>query len=316
MIGAGLVALLQVTMIILKRRKQLSGNAMTSQSAVDQIENGNGVTQSDQETTRALGYGFIAYLAVAFIIAILGGIVTDMSWEMFLVYLLFAAFAAFAHELIVGIAAMHSGWFPAFAVALITLIIGMLIGFPPEALALLVGYSAATGPAFADMGYDLKTGYILRGNGRDKTFELDGRKQQFVTGMIAFAVALLAVIFSYHGYFEKNLVPPVDKVYVATIKAGVSTDIAWQLFIWAIPGALLQLLGGAKRQMGVLFATGLLILNPGAGWAVLAGILIRFIILKVKGKEAETPMSILAAGFIAGDALYSFFSSIFKLKKI
>jgi uncharacterized oligopeptide transporter (OPT) family protein len=67
--------------------------------------------------------------------------------------------------------------------------------------------------------------------------------------------------------------------------------------------------------LGVLFATGLLILNPGAGWAVIAGILIRTIVLKVKGREAETPMSILAAGFIAGDALYSFFTSVFKFSK-
>ena len=88
-----------------------------------------------------------------------------------------------------------------------------------------------------------------------------------------------------------------------------------QLLIWAIPGALLQLIGGSKRQMGVLFATGLLLTNPIAGWAVLVGILIRFSVLKWKGKEAETPMTILAAGFIAGDALYSFFNSIFKIGK-
>ena len=73
---------------------------------------------------------------------------------------------------------MHSGWFPAFAVALITLVIGMLIGFPPVALALLVGFSAATGPAFADMGYDLKAGYMLRGYGSDPAFEREGRRQQ------------------------------------------------------------------------------------------------------------------------------------------
>jgi uncharacterized oligopeptide transporter (OPT) family protein len=68
--------------------------------------------------------------------------------------------------------------------------------------------------------------------------------------------------------------------------------------------------------MGVLFATGLLLLNVPAGWAVLAGIVIRAVVLKVRGKQAETTMSILAAGFIAGDALYSFFSSVFKLKKL
>jgi uncharacterized oligopeptide transporter (OPT) family protein len=315
MIGAGLVALVQVSYLILKKQNNTKAAPNHEVAAASADANGENYTRSERDTYRALGYGFLAYVAVALILAVVGGIVTDMSLGMFVLYLLFAAFAAFVHELIVGIAAMHSGWFPAFAVALITLIIGILIGFPPVALALLVGYSAATGPAFADMGYDLKTGYILRGFGRDRVFELDGRKQQFIAAMIAFAVALVAVLVAHKGYFAQNLVPPVDKVYVATIEAGVSPDIAWQLFIWAIPGALLQLFGGAKRQLGVLFATGLLILYPAAGWAVLAGIVIRAVVLKVKGKEAETPMSIMAAGFIAGDALYSFFNSVFKFSK-
>ncbi|MFY0543124.1 OPT/YSL family transporter [Brevibacillus sp. H7] len=315
MIGAGLVALVQVSYLILKKQNNTKSAPNHEVAAASADANGENYTRSERDTYRALGYGFLAYVAVALILAVVGGIVTDMSLGMFVLYLLFAAFAAFVHELIVGIAAMHSGWFPAFAVALITLIIGILIGFPPVALALLVGYSAATGPAFADMGYDLKTGYILRGFGRDRVFELDGRKQQFIAAMIAFAVALVAVLVAHKGYFAQNLVPPVDKVYVATIEAGVSPDIAWQLFIWAIPGALLQLFGGAKRQLGVLFATGLLILYPAAGWAVLAGIVIRAVVLKVKGKEAETPMSIMAAGFIAGDALYSFFNSVFKFSK-
>lgn len=189
------------------------------------------------------------------------------------------------------------------------------MGFPPIALGLLVGFSAATGPAFADMGYDLKTGYILRGNGSDPELELRGRKQQYITGMIAFGVALLTVLFLYKGFFARNLIPPVDLVYVKTIEAGASAEVAKQLFLWAIPGAILQIIGGSKRQLGVLFATGLLILNPNAGWVVLSGILIRIIVLKVKGKEAEAPLGILAAGFIAGDALYGFFNSIIKFAK-
>src|SRR5207248_28260 len=84
---------------------------------------------------------------------------------------------------VVGISAMHAGWFPAFAVALITLIIGILLGFPPVALALLVGFSASTGPAFADMGYDLRAGYLLRGEGANPAFELAGRKQQLYAAM-------------------------------------------------------------------------------------------------------------------------------------
>jgi uncharacterized oligopeptide transporter (OPT) family protein len=63
--------------------------------------------------------------------------------------------------------------------------------------------------------------------------------------------------------------------------------------------------------MGILFATGLLITFPAAGWAVLVGILIRFIILRYYGERAETPMTIAAAGIIAGDAIYGF-SSVFR----
>lgn len=310
MIGAGIVALIQVSILIFSKHKNEQKSNAGEEAASDEK-----LTRPINEAKRALGFGFVAYLIIALIIAIIGGLITHMSLGMLIGFMFFAAFAAFVHELIVGIAAMHSGWFPAFAVAFITLLFGILIGFPPVALALLAGFSAATGPAFADMGYDLKTGHILRGNGEDRELELQGRKQQYITGMIAFGVALLTVIVSYNGYFAQNLVPPIDKVYVSTIKAGASPDIMMQLLLWAIPGAILQFVGGPSRQIGVLFATGLLILTPNACWAVLAGIAIRLIVTKIWKKEAETPMSIMAAGFIAGDALYSFFNSIFKFRK-
>ena len=143
--------------------------------------------------------------------------------------------------MIVGLAAMHSGWFPAFAVALITLLVGILIGFPPEALAMLCGFAAATGPAFADMGYDLKAGWILRGNGKNPAFELDGRRQQFLAASMAFLIAIPVVAFVYQDFFSQGLVPPVAKVYIAAIQAGVSFDIAKSLLIWAIPGASFSL---------------------------------------------------------------------------
>jgi len=310
MIGAGIVALIQAGLLIFKRPKPAESEAGGEEEVTD-----SRLTRTDKEARRTLSLGFAAYLVIALLIAVIGGIMTKMSLGMLIGFIIFAAFAAFVHEIIVGIAAMHSGWFPAFAVAFITLLFGMLIGFPPVALALLAGFSAATGPAFADMGYDLKAGYILRGNGKDPELELHGRKQQYITAMIAFGVALLTVLFSYKGYFAQNLVPPIDKVYVSTIQAGASADIARQLLLWAIPGAIVQLIGGPSRQIGVLFATGLLIVSPNACWAVLVGILIRIVVLKIFKKKAETPMSILAAGFIAGDALYSFFSSVFKLKK-
>jgi len=293
MAGAGVVALVQVGVIILHQRNE--------PSAVSR--------RGPAQVRRALGLGAVAYVMVAIVIALAGGLFAGMPTGMLVGFIVYAAFAALVHELIVGLAAMHSGWFPAFAVALITLVIGMVIGFPPVALALLVGFSAATGPAFADMGYDLKAGFMLRGYGTDPAFERDGRRQQLIAAMFAFVVAAIVVYISYESFFARNLVAPVDRVYVATIKAGASPAVASALFLWAIPGAIVQYLGGPRRQLGVLLATGLLIQFPLAGWAVLAGILCRITWEQVTPDEPQT-MQVFGAGVIAGDALYSFFSSM------
>ncbi len=296
MVGAGLVALIQVALLIARRG---TGDAVAA--ATD-----------DTRMRQALGLGTIGYIAIAVLIAVMGGLIAELSPGMLIAFVVYAAFAAFVHELIVGISAMHAGWFPAFAVALITLIIGILLGFPPVALALLVGFSASTGPAFADMGYDLRAGYLLRGEGANPAFELAGRKQQLYAAMLAFLIAIPTVYFAYPGYFSQDMVPPVDRVYVATIKAGATADVAQALLIWAIPAAIIQWLGGPSRQLGILLATGLLIPNPMAGWAVLVGIAIRTLVLRWKGKDATGSMEVLAAGFIGGDALYGFFDSVIK----
>lgn len=306
MIGAGVVALVQVVHTI--TRKQ--ADAGPASSVTD-----DRLGASPARMRRILLGGFGAYLVVALVISLLAGYLTAMSPGMLLLFVLFAALSAYVHELIVGIAAMHSGWFPAFAVALITLTLGILIGFPPVALALLAGFSAATGPAFADMGYDLKTGYLLRGQGQDPALELAGRRMQFWYGMLGFGVAAITVMLFHRSFFDQNLLPPVDRVYAATIKAGASSELARNLLIWAVPGALIQWLGGTQRQLGVLLSTGLLINSPMAGWAVMAGLALRGGLKLWRGDRHSAEMSAFAGGAIAGDALYSFTNSVLKVKR-
>jgi uncharacterized oligopeptide transporter (OPT) family protein len=267
----------------------------------------SGSSKTTADVRRSIRIGGIAFVSIAVLLAFLGGLWSELSAGMLIAFIAYAAFAALAHEVIVGLAAMHAGWFPAFAVALITLVVGMLAGFPPGALTLLVGFSAATGPAFADMGYDLKAGYMLRGNGADPAFELEGRRQQLFAALFAFAVAGAVVAIAYPNYLANNLVAPVDRVYAATIQAGASMDVARQLMTWAIPGAILQFLGGPKRQLGVLFATGLLLLVPYAGWAVIAGVVLRLLWGRIAGARQRSSMEIFAAGVIAGDALFGFY---------
>lgn len=254
--------------------------------------------------------GYSGFAAAAALVAVLGGLLTGMGIAGVLAFALFAAGAALISELLCGVAAMHSGWFPAFATSLIFLLLGMLLGFPPLALVLLAGFASATGPAFADMGYDLKAGWILRGHGEDPDYERQGRLAQRGAEVFGLLVAAGLVLLTYASYFEADLFPPYDRVAVATITAGHNPDLARQLAVWALPGAVLQFLGGANRQMGVLFATGLLVVNPIAGWTALAALLVRRLVSWRTGDRYDSPRYILAGGLIAGSALTSFFSGV------
>ena len=270
-------------------------------------------TSSMKNMKGAMGIGFGAYAVVAMVLAIVCGLLTDMSIPMFILWVLFAAFAALASELIVGISAMHSGWFPGFATALIFLIVGMLIGFPPLALGILAGYTAATGPCFSDMAYDLKCGYILRGEGKDPELEKVGRQQQFYAELFGFAVAFVMALLFANKYFDQGMFVAVSNTYKSTIEAGTSMEVAKWLLIWAVPGAVIQWLGGHK-QIGILFATGLLVGSTINGITILVALLIRYIAVK-RNPENEATLTILGAGALAGSALYSFFTATLGLVK-
>jgi uncharacterized oligopeptide transporter (OPT) family protein len=301
MIGAGLVALVQIVLAV-RERAPASGPSASEP------------TVTGHAFGRALGGGFLAFVGIAALLAALGGVWSAMSPAMLAGFVLFAAVAALVSELVVGLSAMHAGWFPAFATALIFLVVGMLLGFPQVPLALLVGFTAATGPAFADMGYDLKAGWIVRGRGADPAWERDGRRQQYIAELLGFAVAGAFVLLVHQRYFTADLLPPVDRVFAATIAAGASPELARSLLIWAVPGALIQALGGPSRQMGILLATGLLIVNPAAGWTAAAALVVRAALTRRFGKDAEAPMYVAAGGFIAGSALVGFGVGVWKAR--
>ena len=300
MVGAGIVSLIQCGIMLMKKS---DGNTSAAGEFTSSMKNMKG----------ALGIGFGAYAVVAMVLAVVCGLLTDMSIPMFIVWVLVAAFAALAAGLSVGISAMHSGWFPGFATALIFLIVGMLIGFPPLALGILAGYTAATGPCFSDMAYDLKCGYILRGEGKDPELEKVGRQQQFYAELFGFAVAFVMALLFANKYFDQGMFVAVSNTYKSTIEAGTSMEVAKWLLIWAVPGAVIQWLGGHK-QIGILFATGLLVGSTINGITILVALLIRYIAVK-RNPENEATLTILGAGALAGSALYSFFTATLGLVK-
>jgi uncharacterized oligopeptide transporter (OPT) family protein len=306
MVGAGLVALVQAVILLARRAPEGRATEDEHATAVG-VETREAMENSVDERglRRALTEGYVLFTLGALVVALLGGILGDLSVIQLVGWCLLAGFAALVHELIVGLAAMHSGWFPAFAVTLIFLVLGLVIGIPTVPLALFVAYVAATGPAFADMGYDLKAGWILRQGGTPyRLIEKAGRKQQYIAQLVGFGVALAVVAVTWKSYFEGNQIPPVSKVYADTVAAGLTdTSTLRNILIWAIPGALIQFAGGPERQMGVLLATGLLILTPYATWFVLGALVFRLIWNRVRGPEASGELNLIGSGLIAGSSL-------------
>jgi len=153
---------------------------------------------------------------------------------------------------------------------------------------------------------------MLRGHGSDPELEREGRKQQYICEIVGFVVAAIVVAIMANTYFAQDLYAPSAKSFVVTIEAGTNFEVAKALLIWAIPGAILQWVGG-ERQLGILFATGLLVGNIINGLTIFVALIIRLVYAKDENK-AET-LTILGAGSLAGAALYSFFSSTLGLVK-
>ncbi|MGW1229746.1 OPT/YSL family transporter [Streptomyces sp. NPDC002530] len=309
MVGAGIVALGQAVHMLAGRRARkrdtAAREAEESAATLRQADPTTAYTVDERALRLSLIRGYALFTAGAVVLAVLGGLIGDMSPLGLVGWVLFAAFAALVHELIVGLAAMQSGWFPSFAVTLIFLVLGLAMGIPSVPLALLIGYVSATGPAFADMGYDLKAGWLLRREHRPwDPFEREGRRQQFLAALIGFGVALVVVAVAWRSYFGQGLIPPVAKVYADTIKSGLSDpDAVRTMLLWALPGAAVQLIGGTRRQMGVMLATGLLILTPQACWLVLGALVVRVVYRRLRGSSADEELNLVGAGLIAGSSL-------------
>jgi len=225
-----------------------------------------------------------------------------------LLWIVWTAFASVASMMLVGMAAMYSGWFPAFAITTIFLTLGMLMGFPPIAVAVLTGYISSVGPCFADMGYDLKTGWIIRGKGQDPEHEVFGRKQQVNIEIYGSIIGIIIVMLFANMTLNQGLIPASSTTFATTCQAVANPELIKTLLIFAIPGAIVQLVGG-KHMIGVLFATGLVINSPIYGIGVLGTVVVR-LIFKKKGDDF---MNCRDAGLIAGDGLYGFFSSLIKM---
>ena len=296
MIGAGFISLVQALLTIFKKKspdkKNISGEYIP--------------TVSNDSMRKAIILHTLLFVVAASAIAVVSGIWADMSVTKLITWVIWCAVSSVVAPVLVGLCAMYSGWFPGFAITVIFLSLGLFMGFPAPALAIMTGFIASTGPCFADMGFDLKTGWIIRGKGSDLAYELDGRKQQIYLELIGGLLAMGVVAALMNMHFKQDLIPPVSRVFAATIKAGSHPEILREMMMWAIPGAILQLIGGSKKALGILCATGLLIKNPIYG----VGLVIALIIRKIYYEKHKDSMELYGAGFVAGDGIYGFFFAI------
>ena len=106
MIGAGMVALVQSIITVLRGHKSASAQ---------KIE----VTVSQDSAKKSLALAMGLFVGGAIIVGALTGIFTQMSLGLSILWVLWAGFSAAVAMVLVGMAAMHSGWFPAFAITTI-----------------------------------------------------------------------------------------------------------------------------------------------------------------------------------------------------
>ena len=154
----------------------------------------------------------------------------------------------------------------------------------------------------ADLGYDLKTGWILRRDSKDIFYEMDGRRQQVLATSIGALIGFAVVACFLSVYFKLGTFAPVSKVFAATIEAGQHPEILAQLVKWGLVGAVIQFAFGIKKTVGVLLATGLLINSPMYGLGVVAAVIFRLIF-------GTKFMDLRESGLIAGDGIYSFIAA-------
>lgn len=288
LLGAALAAVAQMVVVALRRRAEA------------------------RAVPPALAMAFAAHLGIAVLLALAGGLASRLGPGMLVLFVAYAAVAAFVHLLACGLAAMHTGWLPALALAMIALTLGLLVGFPPVALCLVTAFTAATAPGFAVLGQALATGRVLRA-GSPEAFEREGTRQQVLAALVAAGLAVLVVALAHGPLFAAGRIPPMDHVYAIAIRAGTAPDVFLRMLPWAVAGAVLQLAGGPGRQIGLLFATGMMLLNPAAGWALLAGLACRELARRrLRGVNADE-LRAFAGGTIAGDALYGLYDSAWRL---
>ena len=298
MVGAGMASLIQIAYVLYKTNKDNS-------DSVSEDEGVFKVTVTPKETKRALSIGFAVYMASAIGIAVLTGIANQLPASKLLLWVAWAGFSSFVAPILIGLCAMRSGWFPGTAVTIIFLTIGLFLGFNPVSLALLSGFVGCTGPCFADMGFDLKTGWIIRGKSKYLAYEKDGRKQQFISEVIGAVIGFVVVAAFMHVYFRLDLLPPTSRVMAVTAQAAGNQQILMELLKWGVVGMVIQFISGQKTAIGILLATGLLLNAPMYGIGVLLAVVVRL----VAGKAF---MEIIEAGMIAGDGIYGFIIAVMK----
>jgi len=291
MIGAGIVALGQITKAIIKGGKK---------GAAEQRH-----VVSDGAFVRAIGGFAVLFMAGAVLLAVITGSLMYMTAAQTAAWVLFAGVAAVVVLILVGTSSMHSGWAPTFAVVTICLTAGVAIGIPPLPLAVLVGYLGSVGPVFADTGIGLKTGWLIRGQGADAELEAYGRKQQLRIKQIGVVIGIGMVAVAAGVLIDGDIIPPMSFFYASTVYMTAEPALLRELALWAIPGVLLQLIFGAKASVGLMLAAGLLINNGLYGFVLLISIGVRLII-------GTKHMAIRGPGLIAGDGLFGFGANLFR----
>ncbi len=128
------------------------------------------------------------------------------------------------------------------------------------------------------MGYDLKTGWILRGKGADPARESRAAKEQVKVEMLGGIIGILVVLMFANMYLSQDIMPPISYTPspLPPLRPARTPACCGSCCCGPFPVRSSRS-SSAPRWWASSFATGLLLNNPIYGIGVLLAVVVRLI---------------------------------------
>jgi hypothetical protein len=287
LIGAALGAALQVASLVVVRSFRLRRGAQAHRRPASPPVGAGSRRRMAVAPAIALGYALVLWLLW---LASRG----SLDGALDLVPLALAAgVLLLLSQLLCAQSLAFAGQVPLLGCAVVVLLGLARLGLSWADAVLSAVLAIAAGAIFAEAAALLRVG---------RTMGLGGQRvPQLTVALGSLALAALVVGALGAQYLQRGFIPPASVALAGVIEQASAPGGVGALLPWLLLGLAVQIASGPGRQGGILLATGLLLDLPVVGWAILAGLCARIVLVLVLRRRADSLVPVLGIGCIVGE---------------